>query len=153
MSRASFESAKISFIQKLSHQHCLITCSVKCNFKAITAEAVIHDAQVLLLTEIIRTENSNPLAAYTALEAQTAERLAAAHFFDLRAALQDQGPWDDHTMLVDQNHLSREGSARVGAALAPPVARLLAVPEPASTELSPIPATRFARSIGPGAVQ
>ena len=79
--------------------------------------------------------------------------ICAGLLFGAGAALQAQGPWDDHTMLVDQNHLSREGSARVGAALAPPIAALLALPGPASTELDPIPAARFGRSTGSGAVQ
>ena len=105
---------------------------------------------MLLLTEVIRTEGMDPLAPYAQLEAQTAQQLEPVHFFDLRAAVNAQGEWDDHTMLVDQNHLSRDGSARVGAALAPPVAALLGVPEPATTDLQPIPATRFARSGGHG---
>ncbi|HCH62504.1 MAG: hypothetical protein CL927_15760 [Deltaproteobacteria bacterium] len=120
------------------------------NFETISSVAASHDAQVLLLTEVIRTEGIDPLAPYTALEARTAQRLDPVHFFDLRAAVLAQGEWDDHTMLVDQNHLSRSGSARVGAALAPAVARVLGVPEPTTTDLAPIPATRFGRSIGHG---
>lgn len=100
------------------------------NFQSIASVAESHGARVLLLTEVIRTDASDPLAPYAALEAQVAEQLAAVHFFDLRAALAAQGPWDDQAMLVDQNHLSREGSGRVAAALTPPIASILGLAEP-----------------------
>ena len=54
---------------------------------------------------------------------------------DLRPLLRQQGPWDDREALVDRNHLSRSGSARVGAAIAPTLAALLDI------EMSQVPNT------------
>lgn len=113
------------------------------NFATIAHIADQHEARVLLLAEVIRTDASDPLAPYADLEAQVAGRLGTVEAFDLRAALASQGPWNDQAMLVDQNHLSRAGSARVGAALVPPVSRLLGLPTPEAIDTEPIPAADF----------
>lgn len=118
------------------------------NFHRIAQVADTHGAQVLLLTEVIRTDVSDPLAPYTALEAQLAAKLPTVHHLDLRDALATQGPWDDQTMLVDQNHLSRAGSARVAAALTAPVARILGLDAPETVDLEPVPAAAFRSTKG-----
>ena len=114
------------------------------NFARIAETARDHRAQVLLLTEVIRVDSTDPLAPYAALEAEVATELHGVTHLDLRAQLTAQGPWDDQEMLVDQNHLSRAGSARVAAALTPTLARLLALPAPVEPDLAPVPADRFA---------
>jgi len=113
------------------------------NFETIASIAGEHEAKVLLLTEVIRKDVGDPLAPYAALEAQMAQKIDRVSHFDVRDAVMEQGPWDDQSMLVDQNHLSREGSARVGAALVPAVARLLGLPVPDTVDLEPIGAASF----------
>ena len=109
------------------------------NFETIAGVAAEREAQVLLLTEVVRQEGATMLDPYSAMLAEVAERHSHVTFMDLGPLLRAQGVWKDQEMLVDQNHLSRVGSARVGAAIAPTVARLLGAPlEAGEVGIAPI---------------
>ena len=105
------------------------------NFETIARVAAERGAQVLLLTELVRQEDAGQLEEYGRLQARVAARHDHVTHLDLRPLLRQQGPWDDREALVDRNHLSRSGSARVGAAIAPTLAALLDI------EMSQVPNT------------
>lgn len=95
------------------------------NLRLIAAEAARRGARLLLLTELVSGELTSQLAPYAALEARLAAELDGVEYFDLRGAI---GDVPDSELLVDRNHLSRAGSARVAAALAPIVVAELSRP-------------------------
>jgi len=114
------------------------------NFETVARVAAERGAKVLLLTEVVRSEGAGQLEAYRTMQAQVADRHEHVTYLDLRQLLAAQGPWDDQEMLVDQNHLSRPGSARVAAAIAPTLARLLDLEMTGDpSELEMIPADRI----------
>jgi lysophospholipase L1-like esterase len=95
------------------------------NLRLIAAEAARRGARLLLLTELVSGELTSQLAPYAALEARIAAELDGVEYFDLLGAI---GDVPDSELLVDRNHLSRAGSARVAAALAPVVVAELSRP-------------------------
>ena len=114
------------------------------NFEAIAREVAERGAQMLLLTEVVRQEDAAQLLPYRSMQADLAARLEYVTYLDLLPLLDAQGPWDDREMLVDRNHLSRRGSARVSAAIAPTVAALLGIEmNEAIPTLDALPADRI----------
>lgn len=105
------------------------------NFETIARVAAERGARVLLLTEVVRQESVAQLDEYRSVQGQVASRHDHVTHLDLMPLLRAQSRWIDREMLVDRNHLSRLGSARVGAAIAPTLAALLDI------EMSPAPAT------------
>lgn len=101
------------------------------NHRRIAETAQEHGARVLFLTELTQGEATAQLDRYRAMQARVAAEYPHATAVDLRPRL---SRWSDREMLVDQNHLSREGGVVVAAALAPVVAELLDLPAtPATT--------------------
>lgn len=77
--------------------------------------------QVLLLTELLRSDFGSGLMAYTGMEQRVAQDFDHVHWFDLSTAIE---PHQDASLMADRNHLSRSGGQVVGELLAPEVARL-----------------------------
>lgn len=86
--------------------------------------ATAANAPVLFVTEYTQSSVAPQLAQYDALEQRLAGELAGSAFIDLRAALGPEGS----KLLLDRNHLTREGSEAVGDLLAPHVQRALGAP-------------------------
>lgn len=119
------------------------------NLRMVAKIAEEHGASVLLLTELVRGDAVPILAPYAKMQARLADALANVAYVDIRSHVEALGPWSDQDMLVDQNHLSRAGSARVAAALAPEVARLLSISAPAEPDLTLLPAHRISTATPP----
>ncbi|MBM4391483.1 MAG: SGNH/GDSL hydrolase family protein [Deltaproteobacteria bacterium] len=92
------------------------------NLRRIADAAAAVGVQVLLLTEYVAEEQQFLLEDYARMEARVADGYEHVHWIDVRAAM--AGP-SEAPLLVDRNHLSREGSARLADALAPRVRTLL----------------------------
>ena len=98
------------------------------NLRTIAEAAGAQGVQVLLLTEQVRADFSGALTGYSQLLHAVAADHAHVTWFDLEAELRSMDPG---RLMVDRNHLSREGGARVGRILAPEVARLAGLSPPA----------------------
>lgn len=92
------------------------------NLRSIAKAAAGHGASVLLLTEFVAEEQQFLLESYAAMEQRVAEEYPHVQWFDVRAAMK-AGPGE--TLLVDRNHLSRQGSERLADAVLPSVVELL----------------------------
>ena len=92
------------------------------NHHLIAREAAEHGARVVLMTEMITASMAGEMAGYAEMQ----QRIAAAHdhvsWIDAQRLLGIDSP---DGLLVDRNHLSRDGNARLGAALAPVIRRAL----------------------------
>ncbi|MFT4976253.1 MAG: hypothetical protein ACI8S6_002149 [Myxococcota bacterium] len=86
------------------------------NHALIARAAAEQGAHVLLLTELIRSPMGRELAGYDELQQRIAADNDHVTWVDARELI---GGGDVDALLVDRNHLSREGNARLGAALAP----------------------------------
>ncbi|MFZ5482361.1 MAG: GDSL-type esterase/lipase family protein, partial [Myxococcota bacterium] len=96
------------------------------NLRRIAAAVAARRATLLLVTEYATAQMDGVLLPYARMEARLADELDGVEWFDLRAAVAGT---PEAELLADRNHLSREGSVRVGALLAAEVARLLDLPE------------------------
>lgn len=85
------------------------------NHRTIVELARAQGAQVLLLTEYTDPVHLGELAPYGAMQETLAEELEGVHWVDVRPMLEAHGGED---LLVDRNHLSRQGNALLGAAIA-----------------------------------
>ena len=92
------------------------------NFQTIADAAHARGAQVVLMTEHMRAEQSARLNAYRHAQQTLADGQAGVQFLDARPAF--EGATDDE-ILVDQNHLTRQGGQRLGHMLAEALAPLL----------------------------
>jgi lysophospholipase L1-like esterase len=91
------------------------------NLRTIATAAEKRGAKVLLLTEYTSADMAGQVAPYEALEARLAGELEGVSHLDVRAALE---PYVEEGLLVDRNHLSRQGGRRLAEVLAPEVAKL-----------------------------
>ena len=92
------------------------------NHRTIAELARAHGAQVLLLTEYTDPVHAGELAPYGQMQRELAEELDGVHWIDVRPVLQAHGGKD---LLVDRNHLSRQGNALLGQAIAEAVPGIL----------------------------
>ncbi|MFZ5475913.1 MAG: GDSL-type esterase/lipase family protein, partial [Myxococcota bacterium] len=95
------------------------------NLRRVAAATAARGAQLLLVTEFATVQADPTLLPYARMEARLAEELDGVEYFDVRAALAGV---PETELLIDQNHLTREGAARVGAELATVIARMLGYP-------------------------
>ncbi len=93
------------------------------NLRRVAAATRAAGARLLLLPEYTTPDRAAEMATYGALQARLAEELPGVHHVDVRAAL---APYAGEGLLLDRNHLSRQGSGRLADVLAPVVASLLA---------------------------
>lgn len=99
--------------------------------------------KLLLVTEYVRGGDKTAVLEYDAMQRSVADAYDHVEHFDVYAALD---PFASEPLLLDRNHLSRHGGARLANALAPKLAEMaglsgLIIPEitaPApGTELAP----------------
>jgi lysophospholipase L1-like esterase len=107
------------------------------NFGMITEAAAERNVQVLLLTEYVspdlaRADNalSQEIVRYAEIQQRGAESSPHVHYQDIASTL-DTVPAQD--LLVDRNHLSRQGNRLLAEAIAPTLTRLLGLPAQPST--------------------
>ena len=91
------------------------------NLRAVATVMGARGGQVLLVTELLAADEGDRLAPYNALLQRLDAEYPQVRHVNSRDLL---GP-DDGLLLVDRNHLSKEGHRRLGAALRPYVAELL----------------------------
>jgi lysophospholipase L1-like esterase len=101
------------------------------NVRRVVAAADARGARVVLVPEFVRSDMRRQLAGHADLLRRLAGELEDVTFVDLAEAL---APYAEEDLLVDGNHLSREGGERVAEVLAPVVAGLLG-----ATETRPAP--------------
>jgi len=95
------------------------------NLRDIIAGVRAGGGRVLLVPELTQRSVAGAMAPYREMEAQVAATEPGTSWIDVVQAL--DGPALDGLM-VDRNHLSREGHVRVAELLTPTVAALLAPP-------------------------
>ena len=93
------------------------------NHRRIAALAAARGAKVLLLTEQLGSGLAWELQGYAEMQRRIAAENAHVAWADAGAMLGGQQQVD--ALLLDRNHLSREGNARFGQALAPVIAAQL----------------------------
>ncbi len=91
------------------------------NLRRLWAAANAYGGSVLLVPEYTQPEVASKLDGYREMERRLAEELPGVEYIDLGAAL---GP-DGGQYLVDRNHLTQAGSARLAEVLEPAVTALL----------------------------
>jgi lysophospholipase L1-like esterase len=91
------------------------------NLRAVAATMGARGGALLLVTELLAADEGDRLAPYNALLQRLDAEYPQVRHVNSRDLL---GP-DDGLLLVDRNHLSKEGHKRLGAALGPVVAELL----------------------------
>ncbi len=91
------------------------------NLRRVQAASEKAGATLFLVTEYAQADTDVNLDPYFAMEKRLAAELPHTQFVDLRNAL---GPDRSH-FLIDRNHMTREGSDKVGEVLAPLVASAL----------------------------
>jgi lysophospholipase L1-like esterase len=92
------------------------------NLRCVAAATDAAGIRLLLLTEYTDATTAARLSGYQAMEARLAAELPGVSWLDVSAAL---APFGAEGLLVDRNHLSRQGSERLGEALTPPLQALL----------------------------
>jgi lysophospholipase L1-like esterase len=92
------------------------------NFGLIADAAAAAGARLVLMTEHMRAKQAGRLDAYRQAQIALAASREGVDFLDVRPAF--EGASDDQ-ILVDQNHLTREGGERLGRRLAAAVGPLL----------------------------
>jgi hypothetical protein len=85
------------------------------NFETIASATSARGGRLVLMTEHMRREQYARLDPYRKVQQAAAAGRDDADFLDVRPAFAGA---TDEEMLVDQNHLTREGGARLGALLA-----------------------------------
>jgi len=92
------------------------------NHRRVIAYARERGAAVLLLTEYVDGDHRRELALYGRMQQRLADELEGVAWMDVIATLEAEPGVD---LLVDRNHLSREGNALLGAAIADAVPGLV----------------------------
>jgi len=95
------------------------------NFGRIAQAVSARGGKVVLMTEHMRAEQTEWLDPYREVQQRSADQDPSTYFLDVRPAFEGAS---DNDMLVDQNHLSRDGSARLSFLIAQGLQPLLFAP-------------------------
>ncbi len=104
------------------------------NLRMVAEAAKAKGAHVLLLTEYVAEEQQFMLVDYAKMQERVAADYPHVSWFDVRAAMHAE---DGAALLVDRNHLSRLGSARLADAIVPVILEALEWSAPTEPPVTP----------------